>query len=307
MTSILYFGTSGASATVLEALARTQGFSISGVVTQPDRAVGRGQTVTPSPVKVAAEKLGLPVLCPENLKDFPLETLPSADIFVVYAYGLIIPQVILDCTPHGALNIHPSLLPKYRGPTPIQSTLMNGETETGTSIMLLDAKMDHGPIFKQMRLAIDQNDTTATLTEKLTTLAIPALVQVISDWTEKKIVPQAQDDAQATVCNILTRDDGEIDWEKTNTEIYNLYRGLMPWPGIWTTWNGKRLKLLSITPSPIRGGMMGGVFTQNNHLYVATADASIEITELQLEGRKPMSAKVFCNGYKKFSGSVLPS
>ena len=179
MITILYFGTNSASAKVLEAMARTRGFGISGVVTQPDRPIGREQKPTPSPVKIMAEKLRWPILCPENLKNFPLETLPKADIFVVYAYGLIIPQTILDRSPHGTLNIHPSLLPKYRGPTPIQSALINGETETGVSIMLLDAKMDHGPIFRKLPLAISPNDTAADLTEKLTALAIPALVSTL--------------------------------------------------------------------------------------------------------------------------------
>ena len=304
---LLFFGSPAIAVPFLEECLRTGEHSVAAVVTQPDRPIGREQKPTPSPVKIMAEKLRWPILCPENLKNFPLETLPKADIFVVYAYGLIIPQTILDRSPHGTLNIHPSLLPKYRGPTPIQSALINGETETGVSIMLLDAKMDHGPIFRKLPLAISPNDTAADLTEKLTALAIPALVSTIFEWTQEKISPTPQDDAKATICKILTRVDGEIDWKKTNTEIYNLYRGLAPWPGIWTRWNGKRLKLLLIAPSPIREKTEGLVLIQDNHLYIATADASIEIIELQLEGKKPMTAKVFCNGYKDFPDSILPS
>lgn len=306
MITILYFGTNEASARVLEALARTQGFSFSGVVTQPDRPVGRSQILTPSPVKTMATRLHLPVLCPVSLKNFPLETLPSADIFVVYAYGLIIPQVILDRPAHGALNIHPSLLPKYRGPTPVQSALINGDKETGVSIMLLDAKMDHGPIFRQLPLAIAPNDTVATLTEKLTAMAIPALTSVIMEWTQKKIAPTPQDDTQATICKILTRDNGEVDWKKTNAEIFNLYCGLTPWPGIWTHWKGKRLKLLVIEKRA-ESLAPGLARYRDNELLIGCGEGAIEVAELQIEGKKIMNANVFCNGYKNFNGSILPS
>lgn len=309
MIAILYFGANEASAKVLEALAHTQGFSITGVVTQPDRPSGRSQILTPSPVKKTALKLGLPVLSPDSFKNFPLEMLPKADIFVVYAYGLIIPQAILDRAPCGALNIHPSLLPKHRGPAPVQSALINGETETGVSIMLLDAQMDHGPIFKQLHAAVDPKDTAATLTEKLTALAIPALVSVISAWTQKTITPTPQDDAKATICKKLTREDGEINWRETSAKIYNLYRGFTPWPGIWTSWQGKRIKLLSVALSPLKGerASSGRVFTDKNRLYIGTADGSIEILTLQLEGKKPMSAAAFVNGYRNFIGTRLPS
>lgn len=306
MTTILFFGTSAASAKVLEALAHTQGFSISGVITQPDRPVGRKQLLTPSPVKQMAETLRLPVLCPESLKNFPLETLPNADIFVVYAYGLIIPQILLDQSPHGALNIHPSLLPKYRGPTPVQSALLNGDTETGVSIILLDAQMDHGPIFNQVHFPIAADDTTVTVTEKLTTLAIPALISVINEWAEHKITPTPQDHTQTTICKILTRDDGQIDWQKTNMQIYNLYRGLTPWPGIWTRWQGKRLKLLSIEKNNQKIAA-GSVHYHDNELLIGCGEGAIKVLELQLEGKKAMSAAIFCSGYKNFSSSILPS
>lgn len=307
MINIVYFGTTDFSATVLGALARQSGFTISAVVTQPVRPAGRSQTPTPSPVKITAERLGLTIFEPESLKQFSPSTLPTVDLYVVFAYGLLIPKVILDLPTHGTLNIHPSLLPKYRGPTPVQTALINGDTETGVTIMALDTGMDSGPILHQIKVAIDDNDSMTTLTDKLTKNAIPILLDLIPKWVDKKITATPQDHSSATICKLLSRDDGKIDWGKTSNEIYNLYRGLAPWPGIWTTWETKRLKLLSVTPSPLRGGTQGGVFTNDSHLYVGTADGSIEILTLQLEGKKPMDGHTFINGNQNLVDAVLPS
>ncbi len=313
MIKIVYFGTTEVSARVLHALASTQSFSVLAVVTQPGRPVGRKQEVQPSPVKVAAEKLGIPVFEPQSLKDFNVETvgaenflpLQTADVFVVYSYGLIIPQRILDIPKHGTINIHPSLLPKYRGPSPVQSALVNGETETGLSIMLLDAQMDHGPLLAQTKMKIDTDDTATTLMDKLMAEAIPLTTKVINQWIEKKISPIEQDHSAATICKMFTRDDGKIDWTTSAAEIYNRYRGLTPWPGIWTMWDGKRLKLLRVAFSQTKGGASGIVSTNNNALLISCGSGSIEVQELQLEGKKPMSARDFLNGNKTFFGSKL--
>lgn len=304
MIRIIYFGTPDFSATVLEALAKNNNFDIVAVVTQPARPVGRNQTITPSPVKVSALKLGLNILEPETLKDFSPEKLPSADIFVVYAYGLIIPKSILEIPRYGALNIHPSLLPKYRGPTPIQAALMNGDTTTGVSIMVLDEKMDHGPILECKTLDIDPEDTTITLTKKLVDLAIPMLIDLIPAWINKQITPKEQNHNEASYCKILSRDDGKIDWQKSAQNIYNLYRALTPWPGIWTIWENKRLKLLQIkiTPYAIPAGK---VHIEGNHFFIGCKNNSIEVTELQLEGKKPMSSNIFLQGYKHIDQTIF--
>lgn len=322
MIKIVYFGTNEFSATVLQALATHQGFKVLAVITQPTRPAGRNQEPQPSPVKSMAEKLGLPVLEPETLKNFNVDTvgaenflpLQSADVFIVYAYGLIIPQVILDLPKHGTLNIHPSLLPKYRGPTPIQSALINGKTETGVSIMKLDAQMDHGPIITQTKMAIEPNDTNLSLMKKLIDDAIPTILDILPKWVDGKIPAVQQNHDEATYCKMLSRDDGKVDWTKTSDQIYNLYRGLTPWPGIWTLWNGKRLKLLNIKKSSKQenneamkqfNNNPGIVITINNELLVACGTDFVGVEELQLEGKKPMTVKEFLNGYKNFVGSKL--
>lgn len=347
MLKILYFGTTEFSARVLEALATTQGFEVVGVVTQPDRPVGRAQKVVAPPVKITAERLGLPVWQPESLKFYrkPRESslpapsvateggryfpstavegtrgedslfLEQADIFVVFAYGLLIPKAILHLPSHGTINIHPSLLPKYRGPTPVQSAIINGEKETGVSIMLLDEEMDHGPILEQTKTAIDPDDSTETLTDKLITEATPLLLKTIPAWIDKKIAPRPQNHTEATYCKMLTRDDGRVDWSKSAPEIYNLYRGLTPWPGIWTTWEGKRLKLLKIrlvddvqnnneTMKQLNN-VSGKVTAYENKILVECGKNFIEATELQLEGKKAMSAKEFIRGYRNFDNAKL--
>ncbi len=313
MIKLVYFGTLEYSATVLEALATNSAFKVIAVITQPDRPTGRDQALTPPPVKIVAQKYHLPVLQPETLKNFNadvagvenFEPLQNADLFVVYGYGLIIPQAILDLPKHGSLNIHPSLLPKYRGPTPIQSALLNGETTTGVSIMLLDALMDHGPIVRQINTNIEPDDTNQTLTKRLVEMAIPVLTETIPAWIQGEIKPIEQDHSQVTMCKMLSRDDGKIDWNKSADQIYNQYRAFTPWPGIWTTWEGKRLKLTRITPSPLRGGTEGGVLVENNTIFIACSHGTLEVLELQLEGKKPMTAQEFANGYKNFNGAKL--
>ncbi len=323
MIEIVYFGTDEYAAQTLEALVNTRDFKIVMVVTQPDRPVGRNQEMIKSPVKMAAEKYGIEVIQPETLKTIatqrtytptaPLEggaayvptVLPPADLNIVYRYGLIIPQHILDLPKKGTINIHPSLLPKYRGPSPIQTAIMNGETETGITIMLMDEKMDHGPILAQETFAIEADDTYHTLSARMTPRVNELLSQTIPRFLSGEINSKPQDDSAATFSKILSRDDGKIDWNKSADEIYNLYRGLTPWPGVWTMWRGKRLKLLSLKPSPTRGGTEGGVTITDGRLCVSCGNGSIEVLELQLEGKKAVDVKTFLQGYKNISGAKL--
>ncbi len=287
-------------------------FKIALVVTQPDRPTGRKQEMEPPPVKIVAEKYGIEVLQPETLKnisttvgDADLRPLPMADINIVYRYGLIIPKNILDIPTHGTINIHPSLLPKYRGASPIQTAIMNGDAETGITIMQMDEAMDHGSILAQEIFPIELNDTYETLSRKMTPRVNELLLQIIPKFISGEIKPKPQDDAQVTFTKILSRDDGKIDWAKSAQEIYNQYRGLTPWPGVWTMWEGKRLKLLTITPSPVRGGTVGGVSVENEKIYISCGADAIEVLELQLEGKKPMEAKIFIQGYQRIHGLKL--
>jgi methionyl-tRNA formyltransferase len=296
MISAVYFGTHHFSAHILESLIKSGIFDIKLVITQPDRPVGRKKEIQASPVKAIAQKYNLKIEQPETLKGYALSE--SADFNITCQYGLIIPKAILETAKHASINVHTSLLPKYRGASPIQSALINGEKETGITIMMMDEKMDHGDILRQERVNIDSNDTYAELNEKLLAIAPQLLIQTVSDYVEGKITPQIQNHDEATFCKEFTREDGKIDWNKTGEQIYNLDRGLTPWPGIWAEYDGKRLKLLEIKPTSVHVEQ-GKITPQQDKLLAGCGqNTAIEIIKIQLEGKNSMNAKEFINGFK---------
>ncbi len=307
MLSVVFFGTQEFGASMLSALLADSSVKIIAVVTQPDRPIGRKHEVMASPVKRFAMDNGIAtILQPENLKTFATEhpELASADVFVVCQYGLIIPQNVLDIPKKGTINVHTSLLPKYRGASPIQSALIHGETETGVTIMQMDAKMDHGAILEQEKVLIATDDTYTTLSAKMIPVAQKLLVDSVHKFVAGSLTPQEQQHDQATTCTMLSRDDGKIDWSKSADELYNLFRGTFPWPGVWTTWEGKRLKLLNVHPS---AEMIepGTVAWQNNQLLIGTKKGSLEILELQLEGKKALLPIAFIQGNKTIIDTKL--
>lgn len=299
MTSIIFFGTHHFAASILKSLIASQQYNIIGVITQPDRPVGRHQKMKPSPVKLLAEQYDFPIEQPESLRNTNLFTTLATnrpDLSLVCQYGLLIPSSIINLPKHGTINVHTSLLPLYRGASPIQSALMNGDQETGLSIMLIDDQMDHGPILAQQKISIGPDETAGELSERLAFQAGELLLDILPDYLNKKTQPQPQDHAQATFCQLLTREDGHLDWSKSELEIYNQYRGLTPWPGVWTTWNDQRMKLLQLKPNTtkVAPGLIqiaGGV------LLIGTGSASVEVLSLQLEGKKVQTAHQFINGY----------
>ena len=306
MISVVFFGTHDFAAVILEALATNQDFSVLGVVTQPDKPVGRKQAIQKSAVKIVAEKFKLPLFQPATLKKFTAEnsSLAQADNFVVCQYGLIIPQAVLDMPKNGALNIHPSMLPSYRGASPLQTALLNGEKTTGITIMLMDAAVDHGPILIQEPVTILPDETYDTLSKRLAPIAANLLIKTLTDWAQKLIQPKEQNHALATFTKTFSRDDGKINWNKTAQEIYNQFRALDPWPGIWTTWNGKRLKLISAGISA-HNAAPGKVSQINNDLVIGTSHGSITVFKLQLEGSKPTVTTAFLSGHPKIIGTIL--
>lgn len=307
MLTAIFFGTQDFAASILESILASGEYELSAVVTQPDRPAGRRQEIIKSPVKLIAEKYNLRILQPETLKNWTKDygLWPTADLYIVCQYGLIIPRQILDITKHGIINIHTSLLPKYRGASPIQTTLTRGDTETGISIMLMDEKMDHGPILAQEKIAIDSHDTYHTLSKKMEPLAAKLLLRTIPQYLNGNITSQPQDETQATFCKMITRDNGRVDWSKSAAEIYNLYRGLTPWPGIWTTWNGTRLKLLNIRPSIADKPSPGLVREIDGQVLAGCGQGAIEILELQLAGKSPRLIKDFLLGHHNFIGATL--
>ena len=204
----------------------------------------------------------------------------------------------------GTINTHTSLLPKYRGASPIQSAIFNGEKETGVTIMMMDKGMDSGPILSQKTVDILPDETYIELDTKMAQIASELLLDTTLKYVAGTIKPQTQNEAEITFCKKLDRDDGKVDWQKTTQEIYNQYRAFTPWPGVWTTWNEKRLKLLEIRPSG-KKIEAGQVQIENDTMYIGTKNTSIEIQKLQLEGKPAMDAQVFVNGYKNINGQNI--
>ncbi len=293
MTRVVFYGTSLFSLPSLEALALDPTLSIVGVVTQPDRPAGRQGTLTAPPVKVTAERLGLPVFQFEQVKsDEAYEVLKTlqADVAVVASFGQIISQRVLDLYPRGVLNVHPSLLPAYRGAVPMNAAIRDGLTETGITIMLMDALMDHGPILAQMKTEIFPTDTTETLSERLSKTSASFLVQTLHAFLEGAVTPQEQDHAAATFVKLLSREDGKIDLSKSAIEIERLVRAYTPWPGTSIEYKGKKLKVLKVHV---------GTELKTDELAVACDDGSILVLdEVQPEGKKPMPGKAFLRGLR---------
>ncbi|MFA5211074.1 MAG: methionyl-tRNA formyltransferase [Patescibacteria group bacterium] len=293
---IAFFGTHKFAREILENLSKNQKFDIKFVITQPDKPVGRKQEISKSPVKIFAEENKIPVFEPKSLKNFILPE--KIDIGITAQYGLILPEKILSEPKFGILNVHTSLLPKYRGASPIQTALLNNEKITGITIMKMDIGLDTGDILKQKEIIIDEDDTYPILEQKLIILAQDFLAETIVDYIQGKITINKQDETKATFCKQLDRNDGKIDFKnETSQNIYNKYRAFFPWPGIWAEWQGKRIKLLNIKPSKekITAGEMK---INTDKLFIGTASSAIEIFELQIEGKKSMTAQAFINGYK---------
>ncbi len=299
----IFFGTHEFAATILEGIHSMEALDIVRVITQPDRPVGRTQELQASPVKRLAESYHISIDQPASLKNYTIDP-DIYDVGIVAQYGLLIPEHILHAPTYGILNVHTSLLPKYRGASPIQTALMNGDTETGVTIMKMDKGLDTGPILLQKKVPVGPDDTYAVIDKLLAQEGIVALREAIPAYVDGSLAPIPQDNVHASICKELTRDDGRIDWTKSSSDIYNQYRALTPWPGLWTTWNGKRLKLLRLLPNEKKSSP-GLVTSDGDLLTVGCGTGSIRILELQLEGKKPMTSSVFVHGYNTFHHATL--
>ncbi|MFZ3032162.1 MAG: methionyl-tRNA formyltransferase [Candidatus Moraniibacteriota bacterium] len=310
---VVFMGTPILSATLLEALI-VQGYNIVGVVTKPDRPIGRKQTVEESPVKETALKHNLPILQPEKIDAATLLEIQNwkPDVVVVAAYGKILPERLLSLPGFGCVNFHTSLLPKWRGASPIQNAILSGATETGVTIMLMDKGMDTGDILTQKTVPIDPDDTTPTLTDKLLVAGQALLLETLPLWIERHITPTKQDNEKATLCQLIERSDGHIMWSDDAESIYNRYRALYPWPGVFTYWkksdNLLRLKLLTLSYQkeniqPTKP--LGAVFEIDGKIGIQTSVGVIFPETVQLEGKTPVSIKEFLLGNEGFIGSFL--
>jgi methionyl-tRNA formyltransferase len=225
---IFFFGTEQFAESILQQLLDSQQFSVIGVVTKPDQEIGRKKELYKSPVKLLAEKYNLKIYQPESLKNWSLD-IGTWDLSIVCQYGKIIPKDITDIPKYGTINVHTSLLPKYRGASPIQSALINGEIETGVTIMLMDEKMDHGPILSQEKIRINPDDTYVSLSRKMEPVAGKLLITTIDSWIKKEISPQVQDENEVTLCKLLERDDGKINWKTSSNKLMKKKLPLKIW------------------------------------------------------------------------------
>jgi len=296
---IVFFGTPKFAVKSLESLYNSNDIEVLAVVTQKDKAVGRKKVITPPEVKECALRLGLPILQPKNKKELEeMLTKIKADLFVVIAFGMILSEKILNMPKYGAINIHTSLLPKYRGASPIQESLLNGDKETGISIIKMDAELDHGDIYLIRRVKIEEGDTLESLSGKLSSLTSEILPLAIKDIRDGVLAPIPQDHKNATFCTKISKNDGKINPEtQAAEEIYNKIRAYTPWPSVYTTFNGKTLKILE---AKIEEGTLpvGKFKLDGEKVKIGTKKGVLVPLKVQLEGKSPMDIKSFINGYK---------
>jgi len=297
---IVFMGTPEFAVPSLQSLV-DQGYDVVGVVTQPDRPKGRKQVLTPSPVKERAITLGIEVYQPERIKrEEAIQKVLSwePDLIVTAAYGQIIPDAILFTPKYKAINVHASLLPKYRGAAPIHQSIIQGEKETGITIMYMVKELDAGDILSQVKVTIKNDDTVGTLHDKLSLAGRDLLLETIRGIEEGTIQAIKQDDHLATYAHLLKREDEKIDWNKTSTQIYNQIRGLNPWPVAFTTLSGGIIKVLWAEPFPYHHEEEPGTVLRvtKDQLLVATKDGAMELKEIQPAGKKRMIIVSYLQG-----------
>jgi methionyl-tRNA formyltransferase len=306
--NLVFCGTPGFAVPTLERLAEA-GFRVHLVVTQPDRPKGRGLELVPSPIKLCALKLEVPVVQPESIKnnaDFRAQlTGLKPDAVIVVGYGRIIPQWMLDLPPLGNINLHASLLPKYRGAAPIQWAIAGGETITGVTTMKIDAGLDTGDILLQQEILIAPNDTAETLATKLAAIGADLMVETLGGLQANTIHPREQNETQATLAPILKKEDGLIDFSRPAPEILNRLRAFQPWPGAYSKFRGKTLQIWKATAQNRRLPLSELKVEDDRLLVGCGRETAIELLELQLEGKKRTPVSDFLRGYRPLPGEKL--
>jgi methionyl-tRNA formyltransferase len=307
--TIVFAGTPEFAQPSLENLATDTRFEILGVITQPDRPAGRGQKLAPSAIKQTAYKLGLPVWQPTRIKDLAADLKKLApDFLVVVAYGQILPLEILEIPKQGAINLHGSLLPKYRGAACVAAPILNGDPVSGVTIMLMDVGLDSGPILDQKTINLDSRETAATLHDKLSQLGASRLGDVLADFYTGKITPKNQPLVGISYFPTLNKEAGLIDWCKEALLLDREVRAYYPWPGSFTTWSGRRLKIIRAEVwegENLTGANPGKVLMVDKKLLVSCGQGFLNILELQLEGSRSLTAVDFLSGHGQIIGSRL--
>lgn len=309
---VLFMGTPAVAVPVLSALV-DEGYDLVEVISQPDRAAGRGRQIAPTPIKEYALNKGLKLLQPSSLnaqsnaQAHIVDLRP--DVIVVAAYGRLLPPTLLGTASIGCLNVHPSLLPKYRGPSPVTAAILNGDKSTGTSVIEMSEQMDSGPVVAQATTSIGSGETAGVLTARLFQMAAGLIIELLPKWSSGKIVAKPQDDYAATTTPLLSKEDGRIDWSQSANDIALQIRAYDPWPGTFTYWGNRRLKILEgVEVSDGRhicddvGSVVG---LSNDSMGVVTGRGILELVLLQLEGRRSVEIRDFLQGNIKFQGAQL--
>jgi methionyl-tRNA formyltransferase len=310
---VIFMGTPEFGVTTLELLV-TNGYELAAVYTQPDRVAGRGLSQVQSPVKELTLAHNLPVRQPVKLSDGEVIAEIAGlrpDVIVVAAYAQKLPKAVLGIPAFGCVNIHPSLLPKYRGVSPVPAAILSGDNFTGVSVMLMDEGWDTGPVLSRAQVRISAQDTAGALMDKLSRIGAQLLLDVLPQLARETLVPRPQDEAQATYSGIIRKEDGEIDWHLPAVDIWRRVRAYQPWPECYTLWRGKQLKVLEALPTDRQAtDILGQVITldrKNATFGVSTGEGVLGVLRVQLEGKRAMSAAEFLRGQRDWAGMVLPS
>jgi methionyl-tRNA formyltransferase len=310
---LIFMGTPDFAALVLGRLSASD-HQILAVYTRPDRAAGRHLQPATSPVKEVALKLGISVVQPASLRQ-PQEIMRLAgfapEIIVVAAYGLLLPSEVLRVPPLGCLNLHPSLLPRYRGAAPVAAAILAGDLVTGVSVMLLDEGMDTGPILAQVEQPVSRDDTTGSLTTRLAQRGAELLLETLVPWAEGKLKPRPQGNEGVSYARLISKQDGEINWGRSAEELGRQVRACQPWPGCFTRWRGRLLRIVQAEPLPAEPGVKTGQVVALHlagsgvEVAVGTGQGLLGLVLVQLEGRRVMTAAEFVRGQRDFVGERL--
>jgi len=314
---VIFMGTPEFAVPCLEYLILNQ-YQVVAVYTRPDKPAGRGRSPVSSPVKRLAQSLKLEVVQPASLKSKEVVAQLMGfrpDVIVVAAYGQILPQPVLDIPRYGCINVHPSLLPKFRGASPVTAAILAGDEFTGVSIMLMDKGMDTGPVLARAQIPISSQDTTGSLTSRLSQIGARLLLDVLLRWLRGELTPQPQNDVEATYSSPIAKEEGEVDWRLPAIEIWRRVRAFQPWPGCYTKWQGKRLEIIEAVPLPKEGsfeiGQVVALTPATERAKAAfgvfTGGGILGVLRVQLEGKRAMSAAEFLRGQREFIGAILPS
>jgi len=306
----VFMGTPQFAVTILESLLRNS-YQVIAVYTQPDKAAGRGRPVIFPPVKKLALERQIPIIQPETFESSKVvDKLASLqpELIIVTAFGFILPPEVLSLPKFACLNVHPSLLPRHRGPSPVANAILCRDELTGVTIMLMDAGLDTGPILAQEKVGISCTDTTGSLGGKLADVGAGLLLRTLPRWLGGDLKPQAQDESKATYSKLITSKDAEIDWRLSALELWQMVRAYNPWPGCYTWCQGKRLKIHGAVPLPDRkNGKIGKVIAlaEQPQIGVVTKKGILGLCQVQLEGKREMSATDFVRGKRDFIGCIL--